>query len=223
MESDTLRVLSLGTVEYRKAHQRQLDTHADVVAGRAPPTLLLLEHPPVYTLGKRGGEGFFLKTQDELRTAGADVIRTDRGGLVTFHGPGQLVGYPIVDLGRVKTSLTEYVETLLDVLVEALAEIGLAAEADMDQPGVYVQGRKIAAVGVRLSRNVTRHGFAVNLTTDLKWFDNIVACGLEGVTVTSVEAELGAAPDPARFGRSISVLLAERLGLSLTLDPAPGP
>jgi len=212
---NTLRVLTLGTVEYGEAHQLQLTTHADVVAGRQPSTLLLLEHPPVYTLGKRGGDSLFLKPQDELRAAGADIVRTDRGGLVTFHGPGQLVGYPIVDLGRVKMSLTKYVNVLLDTLVEALATLGLEAQADMEQPGVYVRGRKIAAVGVRLSHNVTRHGFAINLTTDLKWFDNIVACGLKGVTVTSVQAELGRAPDANAFGADVARLLAERLGLKI--------
>ena len=210
---NTLRVLTLGTVEYRQAHELQLATHADVAAGRQPSTLLLLEHPPVFTLGKRGGESFLLKTVGEIREVGADLVQTDRGGLVTFHGPGQLVGYPIVDLGRVKLSLTRYVSVLLETIVEALAGVGLQAQADMDQPGVYTHGRKIAAVGVRLSHNVTRHGFAVNLSTDLEWFSNIVACGLEGVSITSAQAELGRPPDPVFFGADVARLLAERLGL----------
>jgi len=204
----------LGTVPYRDALALQLETHRNVAAGTAPHTLLLLEHPPVYTTGKRGDPGGFLVPPDVLRERGAEVIATDRGGLVTFHGPGQLVGYPILALDRLRLTLNGYVDILLDVLAATLSACGVRAEADSTRPGVYVQGRKIAAVGVRLAAGVTRHGFAVNLSTDLSWFDAIVPCGLHGVQATSLREETGHCPPLRQFGTEIAESLSERLSHS---------
>jgi len=203
----------------------QLGLHAAVVSGAAPDTVLLLEHPPVYTFGRRGGAEFLLETPEELKRLGADVVQTDRGGLVTFHGPGQLVGYPILNLARLRISLKDYVEKLLTAIADALVAAGVRdARADMERPGVFVAPRKIAAVGVRMSRGATYHGFAVNLTTDLSWFSHIVPCGLAGVAATSVANEIGGAPDPWSFGQSVCERLAARLGMRCRGDaPADEP
>jgi lipoyl(octanoyl) transferase len=204
----------LGRVPYEEALAKQLEIHRQVVKGKLPHTLLLLEHPPVYTLGKRGGTEFLLRSKEELSLAGAEVVSTDRGGLVTFHGPGQLVGYPILHLPSLRLSLTEYISALLDSLVTALGQLGLAASASMERPGIWLDERKIGAVGVRLKERVTYHGFALNVSTDLAWFDNIVACGLRDVQTTSLAQEMGSPPTLEQLGRLIGGALGERLGLS---------
>lgn len=210
---DRLVIRHLGLVEYGRALETQLETHASVLQEREPHTLLLLEHPPVYTLGKRGGRELFLGGMDSVLALGADVVSTDRGGLVTFHGPGQLVGYPIIHLGRLGISLTDYIGRLLAALTAVLERHSVAAAADMTRPGVFAGEKKIGAVGVRLRDGATYHGFAVNVTTDLTWFDHIVACGLTGVRATSILAETGGRPAPLRLGREIGAELALRLGL----------
>jgi len=216
-----LAVRDLGLVDYRAARDIQRQVHADVLAGRCPHTLLLLEHPPVYTFGRRGGREHLLRAPAELEAMGACLVDSDRGGLVTFHGPGQLVGYPILRLGRLRVSLSQYVERLLDALRTTLADHGLSCDAvDMARPGLFVEGRKLASVGVRLSHGVTLHGFAVNLSPDLSWFAHIVPCGLAGVSATSVRAELGASPEPSAFGVRAALMLAARLGLSCSADAA---
>ena len=198
----------LGRVDYSRGVDIQKWFHERVVNRQCPSTILFLEHPPVYTLGKRGGDGFFLKPVAELRSMGAEVCQTDRGGLVTFHGPGQLVGYPILDLSALRLSFQEYITQLLASLVAVVGEFGIDAAVDPERPGVYVGNSKMAAVGVRLSRRVTSHGFALNGTTDLDWFKHIVACGLEGIGATSILKELGKCPTlPA---------LADKVGSSLS-------
>ncbi len=207
MIASDIQVRWLGTVPYRDALAVQLETHRAVVEHRSPDTLLLLQHPPVYTLGKRGDQGGFLLTREEIGRRGAEIVATDRGGLLTFHGPGQLVGYPILALDERHLSLRCYVDVLMQALARVLKSFGVDAAVDASRPGVYVQGRKIASVGVRLSEGVTRHGFAVNLTTDLSWFDAIVPCGLHGVKATSLQAETGTSPTPEKFGRAAAAEL----------------
>jgi len=164
-------------------------------AEQIPDTLLLLEHPPVYTRGRRSQDGELPLGEDFYRAKGIEIAPTDRGGRVTYHGPGQLVGYPIMRVSDIGAHL----RTIEAAIVAALAEYGIHArsrcEEGIDYTGVWVQERKIASIGVHLSRGVSTHGFAVNVCNDLEPFTWIVPCGLDGVTMTSVERELGHPPD----------------------------
>jgi lipoate-protein ligase B len=156
--------------------------------------LALLEHPPVITLGVRGDRAHVLASAAELETRGISVVEADRGGDVTFHGPGQLVAYPILDLRVRGLRAADYVRALERVAVETLVTFGVEASRRPGTPGAWVGERKIAAVGVRIDRGISRHGLALNVDVDLGCFDLIVPCGLEGTGVTSIAAELGEAP-----------------------------
>ncbi len=151
--------------------------------------LLLLEHPHVYTLGRRGRLDDVLAPAERLAEMGIEAHHVDRGGEVTYHGPGQLVGYPIVSLRRLGVGPLIYVRSLERVLIETLAEFGILAGSDGRPTGVWTGGAKIAAIGVRVSRGVATHGFALNVSPDLAWFDHIVPCGMKGSRVTSMAAE----------------------------------
>lgn len=183
--------LSLGLVPYREAWDTQLRMHREVAEGGRPDTLLLVEHPHVYTLGRRGQEEDILIGAEELARLGVEIHRTDRGGEVTYHGPGQLVGYPILNLRRWGGGPLKYVRALERVLIETLAEFGVRAESEGRPTGVWVEDRKIAAIGVKVSRRVTTHGFALNVCPDLSYFDHIVPCGMQGSRVTSLSSEVG--------------------------------
>jgi lipoyl(octanoyl) transferase len=186
-----LWVCHLGAVEYREALALQERLRAARQRDAVPDLLLTLEHWPVYTRGRRSSAGELPMGEDWYRLQGIDVVETDRGGKVTYHGPGQLVGYPIVRVDDV----VEYVRTLERALVTALAQEGIAARARFDDgpdfTGVWVDERKIASIGVHVQRGVTTHGFAVNVENDLQPFSWIVPCGLEGVQMTSVIKETG--------------------------------
>jgi lipoyl(octanoyl) transferase len=187
---DELWVCQLGTVEYREALGLQERVRAARQEEAVPDVMLVLEHPPVYTRGRRSGPGELPMTEEWYRERGIDIVDVDRGGKITYHGPGQLVGYPIV---RVEDVL-EYVRTLERGLVEALRAEGVAGvrarpEDRPDYTGVWVEDRKIASIGVHLSRRVTTHGWAVNVENDLQPFEWVVACGLAGVSMTSLVAE----------------------------------
>jgi lipoyl(octanoyl) transferase len=193
--SDELRVCRLGTVPYRQALSIQADYQARRQADEIADTLLLLEHPPVYTRGRRAADGELTLGEDFYRSRGIEIVPTDRGGKVTYHGPGQLVGYPImrvIDIGA-------HLRTMEAAIVATLAEYGIEArsrcEEGIDYTGVWIEDRKIASIGVHLSRGVSTHGFAVNVVNDLTPFTWIVPCGLSGVTMTSVAHELGHKPD----------------------------
>lgn len=188
-----LAVERLGVVDYRRGLALQAELHERRVAGEADDTLLLLEHPHVYTIGRRGSHADVLWDADALCARGVDVVETDRGGQVTYHGPGQLVGYPIVDLGP-GADLVRYVRKLEDVMIGSLARFGLAAGREDGNTGVWTRGKKIGAIGVRVTRNVTKHGFALNVCPDLDYFVGIVPCGITDRGVTSMAAELGRAP-----------------------------
>lgn len=181
----------MGLVPYREAWDVQLRTHEKVVDGHGPDTLLLVEHPHVYTLGRRGQEHDILIDADALERLGIEVYHTDRGGEVTYHGPGQLVGYPILNLRRWGGGPLKYVRVLERTLIETLAEFGVIAESEGHPTGVWVEDRKIAAIGVKVSRRVTTHGFALNVCPDLSYFDHIVPCGMPDSYVTSLSLELG--------------------------------
>jgi len=184
-----LWVCHLGTIEYREALVLQERVRSARQAGELPDVLLTLEHWPVYTRGRRSSSGELPMGEDWYLVQGIDIIETDRGGKVTYHGPGQLVGYPIVGVDDV----VGYVRTLEQALVAALGDEGVSARARPDEgpdyTGVRVQDRKIASIGVHVARGVTTHGFAVNVENDLQPFQWIVPCGLDGVQMTSVIRE----------------------------------
>jgi lipoyl(octanoyl) transferase len=201
-----LWVRHLGTIPYRDALALQLSIRERRLAEELPDTLLLLEHPPVYTRGRRAADGELALGEDFYRARGIDVIETDRGGRVTYHGPGQLVGYPIVRVHDVGAHL----RTIESAIVAALAEEGIEArsrcEEGPDYTGVWVANRKIASIGVHVSRGIATHGFAVNVDLDLTPFSWVIACGLPEVTMTSIARELpsGHMIDPECFRASMA-------------------
>jgi lipoyl(octanoyl) transferase len=182
-----------GVVSYDDARAMQNDLHAKRVAGEIDDTLLLLEHPHVYTIGRRGSAADVLLDADALARRGVQVVEADRGGQVTYHGPGQLVGYPIIDLGP-GADLVKYVRRLEDVMIGTAARFGVTADRNVCNSGVWVGDSKLGAIGVRVARNVTKHGFALNVAPDLSFFDGIIACGLQDKSVTSMASELGRKP-----------------------------
>ncbi len=188
-----LQVLHLGSVDYGTALQLQETLVSLRKQGKIADTLLLLEHPPVITLGRNAKERNIVASPESLAKSGVEVFEINRGGDVTFHGPGQLVGYPICDLRKIspKIGAVEFVRKLEEVLIRACAEFGVAADRVPGMTGVWADAeRKIAAIGVHISRGVTSHGFALNVTTDLECFKMIVPCGIADKPVTSMEQEL---------------------------------
>ncbi len=183
-------LLRPGIVAYEDAWRWQRRIAGDVRDG-ADPTLLLLEHPHTYTLGTRGDAANVLVSEEWLRAHGAEVIRSDRGGDVTYHGPGQIVGYPIVNLRARGDGPVAYVRALEATMIDALAAFGIEARRAAGRPGVWYGNAKIGAIGVRVSRGVTTHGFALNVNTDLSYFAHIVPCGIAGADVTSMQAIAG--------------------------------
>jgi lipoate-protein ligase B len=177
--------------DYAESAELQERLLADRIAARIGDTLLLLEHRPVFTLGRSAVSANILWSDAELFRRGIGRASTTRGGDVTYHGPGQLVGYPIVHLGQAGLSLLEYVTGLEDVLIRALSASGIASGRDARNRGVWVGNEKIAAIGIRVSRQVTMHGFALNVNTRLDDYRGIVACGLRGAGVTSMAQVLG--------------------------------
>ncbi|MBI3693280.1 MAG: lipoyl(octanoyl) transferase LipB, partial [Acidobacteria bacterium] len=188
------RWIDLGRVDYAAALDLQRQLVAERQRGTIPDTLLLLDHPHVITLGRNGRLENLLAGEEHLRRAGVEFYPTDRGGDITYHGPGQLVGYPILDLRQWKRDVVAYLRALEQVLIDALGEFAIAAGRAEGMTGVWTGGAKIAAMGVHISRWVTSHGFALNVSTDLSYFDYIVPCGLPGKPVTSMERLLGRAP-----------------------------
>jgi lipoyl(octanoyl) transferase len=214
MNRDELWVCHLGVVDYREALALQERVRAARQAGAVPDVMLLLEHWPVYTRGRRSVEGELPMGEEWYRARGIDIVETDRGGKVTYHGPGQLVGYPIVAVEDV----VGYVRTLEGAIVAALREEGVAEarsrpEDGFAYTGVWVQERKIASIGVHVSRGVTMHGFAVNVENDLQPFSWVVPCGLDGVRMTSLLAETGRKPSVMRcIRRRTAYQVARALG-----------
>jgi lipoyl(octanoyl) transferase len=189
---DELWVCQLGTVEYREALALQEQVRGARQAGTVPDVMLQLEHPPVYTRGRRSAPGELPMGEDWYRMQGIDIVDVDRGGKITYHGPGQLVGYPIVAVDDV----VAYVRRLEQGIVAALRDEGLTAararpEDGPDYTGVWVGERKIASIGVHVARGVTTHGWAVNVENDLQPFSWVVPCGLDGVSMTSLIKETG--------------------------------
>ena len=193
----------LGPMEWGEAFHLQQHLIAQRKAGEIPDQLLIVEHPHVVTVGRNGHESHVLASREVLDRAGIGFFETDRGGDVTYHGPGQIVGYPILDLREWKRDVHAYVRTLEQVLIDMLADFAIEANRIEGLTGVWVDGAKVAAIGVHLSRWITSHGFALNLDPDLTYFQYIVPCGLTK-PVTSME-RLGARASRAEVTRRIAV------------------
>ncbi len=215
--SRLLTVSDLGTMPYGDALELQRRLAEDRLAGRLQDDLLLfVEHPPVITLG-RGARASSLPLDPEaLRRRGIEVFEVERGGDVTYHGPGQLVGYPILDLREHREDLHWYLRQLEEVLIRALATFEIAAERNPGYTGVWTKGRKIASIGVHAKQWVTWHGFALNVTTELTAFDLIIPCGIPGVVMTSVMKELEPQRTASRgdAGTGAAVRAAVRAGFT---------
>ncbi len=184
------RAVWLGNIDYLEARDLQLALVEKVHSGQEPNTLLLLEHPHVYTKGRLSKQSDVLLPEEELAARRVPVYETDRGGLVTYHGPGQLVAYPIVNL-KIWGGPVKYVRALEQVIIATLAEMGVTAHCESGNTGVWTDRGKIAALGVKISRGITFHGFAVNVNTDLTYYQNIIPCGISDRPVTSLAEILG--------------------------------
>ena len=188
--SNTCRATWLGTVDYLEARELQLALLEKVHAGAEPNTMLLLEHPHVYTKGRLSKQTDVLLPEEELAARGIPVYETDRGGQVTYHGPGQLVVYPIINL-REWGGPVKYVRALEQVVIATLAEMEITANCESGNTGVWTDQGKIAAIGVKISRGIAFHGLALNVNTDLSLYQNIIPCGIADRSVTSMAAILG--------------------------------
>jgi len=205
-----------GTIAYDEALARQRALNAAVAAGDAPPRLVLLEHEPVITITRRAAAGHLLAPPKRLQALGIAVHETDRGGDVTYHGPGQLVAYPIFRLGDFGLNLGRYMRLLERVVIDTVAAFGVEAHTEAGATGVWARrdggSAKLCALGVRIRKNTAMHGLALNVTTDLSHFQTIVPCGLHGRGVTSLQALLGeACPDMPRVKQTLAEVFCEQL------------
>jgi len=208
----------LGRVSYDDALALQRDAARARAAGESPDRLFLLEHDDVITIGRASRDGHVLIAPDAARRAGVAIVESDRGGDVTYHGPGQLVGYPIVQLAGERRDLHRYVRDVEAALIAALADLGVDARARAGLTGVWVGDEKIASIGVRVSRWVTSHGFALNVATDLERFRWIVPCGIDGCRMTSVARAGGRAASVAGAAPAVARAFAARFGLALSWE-----
>ena len=220
MTREALLVRPEGPVPYGLANEAMHRLAERRLAGEVPDVVILLEHPPVFTAGRRARPDELLWSPDELAARGAEVHRIDRGGAFTFHGPGQLVGYPILDLGS-KPDAAAHLRRMEEAVIRTAADLGVTLHRREDvQTGVWHGDDKVCAIGVRLLRaRVTIHGFALNCDPDLSWFDGIVACGLPGHGVTSLTRLAGRAITAAEVSGPLERHLADVFGLDLV--PAP--
>src|SRR3954462_2294078 len=211
-----LEIRRLGRVAYADALARQRALGDDRRAGRVDDLLLLVEHPHVLTLGVRGdgGRSHILAAPEVLAARGVAIQETGRGGDVTYHGPGQIVGYPILDLKPDRCDVHRYVRDLEEVLIRTVADFGIEAGRVPGLTGVWVKDEKLAAIGVRIARWITSHGFALNVTTNLDYFGLIVPCGIADRGVTSIERLLGRAPDREAVAQRIAVHMCKLFDLS---------
>jgi lipoate-protein ligase B len=243
-----LSVIDLGLIDYEAAWKLQDEYAAEIAAGRRAPTLLLLEHPHVYTFGRKGNAKNLLWGDEQLKQRGIEIHWVDRGGDVTYHGPGQLVGYPLLPLGKVqaagepdsqepnpplipKVDYIGYVRRLEKMLIAALTRFGLAAGQLPGKTGVWIQAdvysrcprckpqdrqkpAKIAAMGVKVdARGISRHGFALNVSPDMSYWDGIIACGLQDEPVVSLEDLLSPVPSMQTVKKEVTAAFLEELGL----------
>ncbi len=229
----TVKFQDLGSADYKKAWEYQEEIFNKITAEKfatgagnersesSAGYLLFCEHPHVYTLGKSGAENNLLITDDFLRKIGADYYRIDRGGDITYHGPGQIVGYPIFNLERFGLSIRQYIQNLEEAIILTLNEYGIESSRLNSASGVWLnssdplKARKICAIGVRASRHVTMHGFAFNVNTDLDYFTHINPCGFRDKGVTSMEKELGQKQDINLIKEKLKINLSGVFGMKL--------
>jgi lipoyl(octanoyl) transferase len=211
-----VRASWLGRTGYREAWDLQADMVASLRQGREDDTLLLLEHPHVFTMGKAASPDHVLWDEAERARRGVEVIWSDRGGEATYHGPGQLVGYPILDLARLGLTIPGYIEKLERSLIEYLRELGIESEpGEAGLTGVWAGGKKVAAIGIKLNRSAVSHGFALNLTTDLAYFGGIIPCGHADKEATSVQALNGRVVDTRAAAAAYARHFARVFGVEL--------
>ena len=202
-------VYDLGMIPYHEALQLQRKTITALQRGSGREVLFLLEHPHVITLGSSGSEGSLLQDHGQLEQKGIELVTTDRGGDATYHGPGQLVGYPILSLEPGRQDIRRYVTDVESALIGSLAEYGIEGGRRTGYRGIWLDDRKIASVGIRISRWVTSHGFALNVNTDLTYFSVINPCGIEGCSMTSMQNELGRPVDMKDVKHTVTRMFAE--------------
>lgn len=215
-KSRYVRACWLGRTPYREAWDLQAELVSALREGDAPDTLLLLEHPHVFTMGKAALPDHLLWDEKEQARRDVEVIWSDRGGEATYHGPGQLVGYPILDLSRFELSIPQYLQTLEQSLIDYLHDLGVDSEpGEPGLTGVWSRGEKVAAIGIKLNRSIVSHGFALNLATDLTYFDGIIPCGhvdkrptsVEAITGTRIETTAAAQAYAEHFSRAFGAVL----------------
>jgi lipoate-protein ligase B len=216
-----LWTVPLGRVPYAEALELQRSIARDRISGAIPQdVLLLMEHPPVVTLGRSSKENNLTASPEFLQSRGVELFEVERGGDVTFHGPGQLVGYPIIDLKRHRQDLHWYLRSIEQALINALADYGIPGERNTSYTGVWTRGKKIASIGVHARDWVTWHGFALNVTTELSYFNLIVPCGIDGVVMTSIARELGVEQVSARdVTERVTAKFADAFDLTAVLTP----
>ncbi len=208
-----LWVVSLGLTPYEEALELQRALARERISGAIPEDMLLLvEHPPVVTIGRSAKGRNLVSSSDYLASRGVELFEVERGGDVTFHGPGQLVGYPIIDLKRHRQDLHWFLRQVEEALIRTLAAYSIPGERSTGYTGVWTSGRKIASIGVHARDWVTWHGFALNVTTDLSYFDLIIPCGIDGVTMTSIEREVETSATADRPGFQSPPLTVEAAG-----------
>lgn len=224
---NTIWFEDLGVQSYKQTweYQEALLQQNIKLKAAAQPTeqrLLFVEHPPVYTLGKSGKPQHMLLTEDQQKEKGVEYFHSNRGGDITFHGPGQIVGYPILDLETLKTDLGWYLRTLEEIIIQTLSHFGVAGDRSKGETGVWLEPntkgreRKICAMGIRCSRWITMHGFALNVNTNLNFFNDIVPCGIVNKKVTSLQNELGHEVDMQEVKNLLKFHFEEAFGVKLT-------
>jgi lipoyl(octanoyl) transferase len=179
----SLNIIELGKCSYKISLERQAETHSKVLTQELNDSIIFVEHEPVYTLGKNADQNNILSNYPK----DVEIYNIDRGGDVTYHGPGQLVGYPIINIKNLKMSIGRYVHTLEEILINTLSNFNISAQRRNKLIGIWVGEEKIGAIGVRIKNDVTMHGFALNVSTDLSYFDGIIPCGIDNCKVTSME------------------------------------
>jgi lipoyl(octanoyl) transferase len=215
-QRQTIQIIQAGRVAYLAAWELQRALVRQRSAGEIGDTLLLLEHPHTYTLGRSTKEGHLLIGPEKLTAQGIALIESDRGGDITYHGPGQVVGYPILKLSQHGGDLLRYLRMLEETLIIALASYGVTAGRNAGLTGVWVDEEKIAAIGVKLSASgITQHGFALNVATDLRFFQQIIPCGIADKGVTSLERVIGAAPPHTEVEQRIALAFGEVFGVDM--------
>jgi lipoyl(octanoyl) transferase len=190
MEKKTLTYCDLSLIDYKEAWDLQQEIHTKRVSGEVEDYLLLLEHPNTYTLGKTAHKENLIGSEKYLKENNISVYDIDRGGDITYHGPGQIVGYPIIDLNSWQKDTHKYLRALEEVIIKTCSEYGLNCERNQKHTGVWIGERKIAAIGIKVSRWITMHGFAFNVNTNLNLFNGIIPCGIQDKSVTSLSKEL---------------------------------